>query len=588
MAKRNLGRYSKTWSNFPAPTAPPRDVTPALPHVISTSIREYQSILVPQASADAGDCLVENLDWILQAPNKPALRLLLNRLEPWTAPEPRLSGQIVEFSEPAPRPPQPLPPAPPPFTEPEPSQADFVKRLPNRLANAFNRALFARDGLTREEAADFEAAHESWKTKLRAYERVDEAHEALVRTHTQDEAAYIKQFPTWETRKNAYNARVASLREELGKAEFEYRQELAKREAARDSDLSHLERLFDAAPDCAPQDVIELAKHCWLAIPLPEDFPRSFVGEYDQEARILLITITAPDFERVPLWTPLKTTRKPASERARRLAQQKVAYSLCLRLIHEIFATPELSGVDMVAINLELEHFGKRDGRIRRDVMASIKVARLDFEPIDIRAVDPKLCFRALKGRETPSFEEISSVMPLLSFDRSDKRIVAGRDVADTLPLSSNLAAMPWEDFEHIVRELFGKMFSERSPGAEVNVTRASRDYGVDALIYDPDPILGGKYVIQAKRYVNTVDVAAVRDLFGTVQNEGASKGFLVTTSSYGPDAHSFANGKPIVLIDGPQLLGLLAKFGYDFRIDLAQARRELGLAVRPKGRAKH
>lgn len=417
---------------------------------------------------------------------------------------------------------------------------------------------------------------------------MDEAHEALVRAHTQDQAAYLKQFPTWETRKNAYDARVASLREELAKAEFGYRQDLARREAARDSDLSHLERLLDAAPDGAAQDVIELARQCWLAIPLPEDFPRSFVGEYDQEARILLITITAPDFERVPLWTPLKTTRKPAGERARRLAQQKVAYSLCLRLIHEIFATPELSGVDMVAINLELEHSGKRDGRIRRDVMASIKVARLDFEPIDIRAVDPKLCFRALKGRETPSFEEISSVMPLLSFDRSDKRIVAGRDVADTLPLSSNLAAMPWEDFEHIVRELFGKMFSERSPGAEVNVTRASRDYGVDALIYDPNPILGGKYVIQAKRYVNTVDVAAVRDLFGTVQNEGASNGFLVTTSSYGPDAHSFANGKPIVLIDGPQLLGLLAKFGYDFRIDLAQARRELGLAVRPKGRARH
>ena len=516
----------------------------------------------------------------------PALRLLLSQLGPWTGAEPKLSGQVVEFSERAPTLPQPLPPTPPAFTDPEPNQTDFVKRLPNRVANAFNRALFARDGLTREEAAEFEAARESWRTKLRAYERVEEAHEALARSHALDQAAYDRQFPTWKSRKDAHDARVASLRDELTKAQLEYEQNLARREAARDADLMLLERMFDAACDGAAEDVIALAQHCWLAIPLPADFPRTFIGEFDQEARILLITIAAPDFERVPLWTPLKTTRKLASERARRLAQQKVAYSLCLRLIHEIFATPELGGVDMVAINLELEHFGKRDGRIRTDVMASIKVTRLDFDPIDIRAVDPKLCFRALKGRETPSFEEISSVMPLLSFDRSDKRIVPGRDVADTLPLSSNLAAMPWEDFEHIVRELFGKMFSERSPGAEVNVTRASRDYGVDALIYDPDPILGGKYVIQAKRYVNTVDVAAVRDLFGTVQNEGASKGFLVTTSSYGPDAHSFANGKPLVLIDGSQLLGLLAKFGYEFRIDLAQARRELGLAVRPKGRA--
>ena len=40
--------------------------------------------------------------------------------------------------------------------------------------------------------------------------------------------------------------------------------------------------------------------------------------------------------------------------------------------------------------------------------------------------------------------------------------------------------------------------------------------------------------IIQAKRYKNTVGVSAVRDLFGTMQNEGASKGILVTTSGYG------------------------------------------------------
>jgi hypothetical protein len=36
-------------------------------------------------------------------------------------------------------------------------------------------------------------------------------------------------------------------------------------------------------------------------------------------------------------------------------------------------------------------------------------------------------------------------------------------------------------------------------------------------------PIFGGKVVIQAERYKNTVGVWAVRDLFGTLQNEGAS-----------------------------------------------------------------
>jgi restriction system protein len=42
------------------------------------------------------------------------------------------------------------------------------------------------------------------------------------------------------------------------------------------------------------------------------------------------------------------------------------------------------------------------------------------------------------------------------------------------------------------------------------------------------------------------------------VHNEGASKGILVTTSGYGKAAYDFANGKPIELISGSNLLYLL------------------------------
>ena len=64
--------------------------------------------------------------------------------------------------------------------------------------------------------------------------------------------------------------------------------------------------------------------------------------------------------------------------------------------------------------------------------------------------------------------------------------------------------------------------------------------------------------MIQAKRYTNTVGVGAVRDLYGTMQNEGATKGILVTTSRYGQASHEFANGKPLELIDGGNLRYLL------------------------------
>jgi restriction system protein len=133
------------------------------------------------------------------------------------------------------------------------------------------------------------------------------------------------------------------------------------------------------------------------------------------------------------------------------------------------------------------------------------------------------------------------------------------------------LASIHWEEFEHLIREIFEKEFISR--GGEVKITQASRDGGVDAIAFDPDPISGGKIVIQAKRYTRTVGVSAVRDLYGTVMNEGASKGILVTTADFGPDAYQFATGKPLTLMSGSNLLSLMGRHGYRAKIDLQQAR---------------
>jgi len=131
---------------------------------------------------------------------------------------------------------------------------------------------------------------------------------------------------------------------------------------------------------------------------------------------------------------------------------------------------------------------------------------------------------------------------------------------------------MDWEDFEHLIREVFELEFA--SNGGEVKVTQSSRDGGVDAIAFDPDPIRGGKIIIQAKCYTNTVGVSAVRDLYGTVMNEGAIKGVLVTTSDYGPDSYDFAKGKPLTLLNGGNLLSMLEKHNRKAKIDIQDAKR--------------
>ena len=58
--------------------------------------------------------------------------------------------------------------------------------------------------------------------------------------------------------------------------------------------------------------------------------------------------------------------------------------------------------------------------------------------------------------------------------------------------------------------------------------------------------------------------------------NEGATKGILVSTADYGPDAYEFAKGKPLTLLNGSNLLHLLQKHGYHAKIDIREAKKIL------------
>jgi restriction system protein len=202
----------------------------------------------------------------------------------------------------------------------------------------------------------------------------------------------------------------------------------------------------------------------------------------------------------------------------------------------------------------------------------SVSANKEDFLSLNLRDVDPKECFKRLKGVSAPELSNITPIAPIMKMNKEDKRFTGSYEVINTVSEETNLAAMHWEDFEHLIREIFEKEFAAN--GGEVKVTRASKDGGVDAVIFDPDPIRGGKIIVQAKRYTNIVGVAAVRDLYGTIVNEGATKGILVTTSDFGSDSIEFAKGKPISLLNGGHLLHLLKKHGYNARINIIEARK--------------
>ena len=247
-------------------------------------------------------------------------------------------------------------------------------------------------------------------------------------------------------------------------------------------------------------------------------------------------------------------------------------YQVCLQTLYEVFASDTASAIEHAAFNGWVQYVDRSSGHETRACIMSVHTSKEVFKALNLSQVDPKTCFRSLKGVGSSQLHAMAAIAPILKLNREDRRFIASVDVESSLDEGVNLAAINWQDFEYLIRQVFEREFSES--GGEVKVTQASRDGGVDAVAFDPDPIRGGKIVIQAKRYTNTVGVSAVRDLYGTVMNEGATKGILVTTSSYGQDAYNFAKDKPLTLMDGSNLLHLLGKHGHNVRIDLAEAKR--------------
>ncbi len=310
---------------------------------------------------------------------------------------------------------------------------------------------------------------------------------------------------------------------------------------------------------------------------LPNAVPREAESRFDIDSGVFIHEQRFPDLGALECvkFVEQKSglVSKPVNQKERKEISAKLWPALCLRMACEIARLDSDEIVKAVAINGWAEYTDKATGQRKRAYCASLFATKEQISTLNLSAADPEAAFNSLKGIAARSLE-ITPIAPIVRLNTNDSRFVDAKEILAHMSDGENIAAMDWEDFEHLCRELFERAFA--SSGAEVKVTQASRDQGVDAIIFDPDPLRGGKIVIQAKRYTNLVDVSVVRDLYGAVINEGANKGILVTTSNYGPDSYSFAKDKPLTLLSGRELLGLLEQHGYKFRIDLAEAKRML------------
>lgn len=340
-----------------------------------------------------------------------------------------------------------------------------------------------------------------------------------------------------------------------------YQRRCAKADADAAAHNAEIDRFAAAFVGGEPAVVVEYFSMVLGNSVYPDDFPQQYRLAYVPESSQVVVEYHLPTLDVVPpvreyryvkVRDEIASAARPPKEIKERYAN--LVAQVTLRTVHEIFEADRSGLVDTIVFNGIVDTTDPRTGASVQPCLVTLRTTRTAFGGLNLGMVDPNSCLQHLNASVSKRPAELAPVRPVLEFDMVDKRFVDEVDVLAELDQRPNLLKLSPTEFESLVQNLFAKM------GLDTKQTRPSRDGGVDCVAFDPRPIFGGKVVIQAKRYRSTVDVSSVRDLFGTVQNEGASKGILVTTSGFGPASYEFASGKPLELIDGSNLLYLLAE----------------------------
>jgi len=175
-----------------------------------------------------------------------------------------------------------------------------------------------------------------------------------------------------------------------------------------------------------------------------------------------------------------------------------------------------------------------------RTCLASVITDARSLARTDLRAVDPPTCLRSFAG----ALDEAGHVTPLATRTNT---VPSARTV--------DLATLDPYEFERLITELAQAM------GYTAYQTPRSHDHGVDVYVESRDTLAGGRIVISAKRFSHTVGPDHVRALNTVVSDQGAIKGILVTTSSFGPESYRIARDRPLDLVDGDKLRQWLREY---------------------------
>ncbi|MGE3414335.1 MAG: restriction endonuclease [Dehalococcoidia bacterium] len=332
----------------------------------------------------------------------------------------------------------------------------------------------------------------------------------------------------------------------------------ADRERAHQAEVAeHNRRIADMADGLARRDRESVQAYLELALsrtPLPDDLPRTVEIAYSPRGEQAVVRVELPSLDVVPdiaAYTYIATTNtmreKPMPANRRHELYRSVISQVMLLYLRDLLeADPDLDNVELGG---HVHAIDPATGHREYRCLISVAVDRTTYARLNLRDVTPAACLQRLNALVSRHPHLVDPVRPIRDFDLARYSFVEAVDVVADLDSRPDLTKMTPTEFEHFVRQLF------EARGLEGWTTERTGDDGVDAVVINRDPLIGGLTIVQAKKYTRVLGVNHIRELVGAMDEKRAGRGVLVTTSWFASGCWTKAseNGR-VELIDGPRL----------------------------------
>ncbi len=253
----------------------------------------------------------------------------------------------------------------------------------------------------------------------------------------------------FESDHGAWQERVDAIKQN-------HKRQVAEWSVRRDEYIANQDAKRAAYESQNPEAIIEYCDFFLSNSRYPSYFPQEFDIYYDESSKTIIVDYKIPSPDDIPR---LKRVNYIAShdefeqqflnDSQYQKLYDYVLYQISIRTIYELFEANSAYAIDSVVFNGIVTAIDRTNGNFVTSCILSLRANRAELQKINLAHVDPKACFKSLKGVGSSNLHGLSPVPPIMQLRREDGRFVSTYEVANTLDGSVNLAAMSWEDFEH-------------------------------------------------------------------------------------------------------------------------------------------